>query len=338
MADTKKRSLDSDNGTESGPEKKLASGDGAGKDTKKPTADPGSEAGSVLAGFQTEKIMRESSREKNIFIHGKMGSGPNEGRDAVLILEKTPFREDSLAELFKTSELKLQMRNDIYSTYHLHPPTHLNDIKATMVCPATEKHIKKYQSQELFLIQESGEDYRNITLPYIQEQSFSVQWVYNILEKKAEADRIVFEDPDPQNGFVLIPDFKWDQKQLDDLYLIAICHQREIKSLRDLTREHLPLLQNIQQQGQEAIMKRYSVPSCRLRVYLHYQPSYYHLHVHFTVLGYEAPGCGVERAHLLSDVIQNLQTDTQHYHTRTLTYPLRADDALLHKLREAGRF
>ncbi|MGH0144044.1 UNVERIFIED_CONTAM: hypothetical protein FKN15_045303 [Acipenser sinensis] len=126
--------------------------------------------------------------------------------------------------------------------------------------------------------------------------------------------------------------------QLDDLYLIAICHQREIKSLRDLTREHLPLLQNIQQQGQEAIMKRYSVPFCRLRVYLHYQPSYYHLHVHFTALGYEAPGCGVERAHLLSDVIQNLQSDTQHYRNRTLTYPLRADDALLHKLREAGRF
>ncbi|MGH0144622.1 UNVERIFIED_CONTAM: hypothetical protein FKN15_005320 [Acipenser sinensis] len=295
MADTKKRGLDSDNGTESGPEKKLATGDGDGdgKDTKKPVADPGSEVGSVLVGFQTEKIMRESSREKNIFIHGKMGSGPNEAQDAVLILEKTPFREDSLAELFKTSELKLQMRNDIYSTYHMHPPTHLN------------------------------EDDR---------------WVYNILEKKAEADRIVFEDPDPQNGFVLLPDFKWDQKQLDDLYLIAICHQREIKSLRDLTREHLPLLQNIQQQGQEAIMKRYSVPFCRLRVYLHYQPSYYHLHVHFTALGYEAPGCGVERAHLLSDVIQNLQSDTQHYRTRTLTYPLRADDALLHKLREAGRF
>lgn len=72
MADTKKRSLDSDNGTESGPEKKLATGDGDGKNTKKPVADPGSEAGSMLAGFQTEKIMRESSREKNIFIHGKV--------------------------------------------------------------------------------------------------------------------------------------------------------------------------------------------------------------------------------------------------------------------------
>lgn len=41
------------------------------------------------------------------------------------------------------------------------------------------------------------------------------QWVHNILEKKAEADRIVFEDPDPNTGFVLLPDFKWDQKQVN---------------------------------------------------------------------------------------------------------------------------
>uniref|UniRef100_W5M411 Decapping enzyme, scavenger n=1 Tax=Lepisosteus oculatus TaxID=7918 RepID=W5M411_LEPOC len=75
-------------------------------------------------------------------------------------------------------------------------------------------------------------------------------WVYNILEKKAEADRIVYEDPDPDVGFVLLPDFKWDQKQLDDLYLIAIVHRRDIRSLRDLTAAHLPLLLNIQQRGQ----------------------------------------------------------------------------------------
>lgn len=38
--------------------------------------------------------------------------------------------------------------------------------------------------------------------------------------------------------------------QLDDLYLIAICHRRGIKSLRDLTPEHLPLLRNILREGQ----------------------------------------------------------------------------------------
>lgn len=117
------------------------------------------------------------------------------------------------------------------------------EIKTTVVCPATEKHVNKYQRQESFLVEETWEDYQSITLPYIQEQSFSVQvsvlklhpllenpllrvaaltvcllcqWVYNILEKKAEAERIVYEDPDPEVGFVLLPDFKWDQKQVRD--------------------------------------------------------------------------------------------------------------------------
>ena len=70
--------------------------------------------------------------------------------------------------------------------------------------------------------------------------------MYNILEKKAEEERLVFEDPDPETGFVLLPDMKWDGKQVENLYLIAICHQRGIKSLRDLTEEHLPLLQNLE--------------------------------------------------------------------------------------------
>ncbi|XP_069568281.1 m7GpppX diphosphatase [Brachyistius frenatus] len=286
----------------------------------------------ILSGFKTSKVLSDSAREKNIFIHGKIAD-----QDAVVILEKTPIREDSLAELLSGSTLKLEMRNDIYCTYRLQAPPQLNEIKTTVVCPATEKHVKKYQRKESFLVEETGEDYRFITLPYIQQQSFSVQWVYNILEKKAEAERIVYEDPDPDVGFVLLPDFKWDQKQVDDLYLIAIVQKRDIKSLRDLTSEHLPLLQNIFQKGKEAILQRYALPASKLRVYLHYQPSYYHLHVHFTKLGYEAPGCGVERAHLLADVIQNLWSDPRYYSTRTLYFPLRADDGLLSKFKEAER-
>lgn len=50
---------------------------------------------------------------------------------------------------------------------------------------------------------------------------FLFQWVYNILEKKAEADRIVHENPDPCNGFVLVPDLKWNQNQVR-LLLLAL--------------------------------------------------------------------------------------------------------------------
>ncbi|KAM4646363.1 m7GpppX diphosphatase [Amazona ochrocephala] len=291
-----------------------------------------------LAELRLRRVLRESARDKAVFLHGEVTGPSGEGTDALVILEKTPFQEEKLLDLLKKhTKLELRMHNDIYKTYHLYPPPELSEIKTTVVYPATEKHLQKYLRQEVHLIHETWEDYKNITLPYIQSQSFSIQWVYNILEKKAEADRIIHENPDPCDGFVLVPDFKWNQNQLDDLYLIALVHRREVKSLRDLTAEHLPLLRNILQEGKEAIMKRFSVPGSQLRIYLHYHPSYYHLHVHFTALGYDAPGISVERAHLLTDVIDNLVLDSTYYQKRALTFTLQADKALFKLFQEAGR-
>lgn len=75
------------------------------------------------------------------------------------------------------------------------------------------------------------------------------QWVYNILNKETEADRIVFEDTCPDSGFILLPDMKWDRKDMDALYLQALVHRRDILSLRDLDQRHLPLLKNILEKG-----------------------------------------------------------------------------------------
>ncbi|XP_019276903.2 m7GpppX diphosphatase isoform X2 [Panthera pardus] len=255
-----------------------------------------------FSGFRVKKVLRESARDKIIFLHGKVNeaSGDGDGEDAIVILEKTPFQVEQVAQLLMGSpELQLQFSNDIYSTYHLFPPRQLSDVKTTVVYPATEKHLEKYLRQDLHLVRETGSDYKNITLPHLESQSLSIQ--------------------------------------LDDLYLIAICHRRGIRSLRDLTPEHLPLLRNILREGQEAILQRYGVKGDRLRVYLHYLPSYYHLHVHFTALGFEAPGSAVERAHLLAEVIENLECDPEHYQRRTLTFALRADDPLLQLLQEAQR-
>uniref|UniRef100_A0A8C0Y509 m7GpppX diphosphatase n=1 Tax=Cyprinus carpio carpio TaxID=630221 RepID=A0A8C0Y509_CYPCA len=216
----------------------------------------------------------------------------------------------------------------------------ITEIKTTVVCPATEKHVRKDLHQEVFLSFSVIVPVPCVSFSYevhncTAHLSFWIQWVHNILEKKAEVDRIVFENPDPDTGFVLLPDFKWDQKQLQDLYLIAIVHRRDVKSLRDLTSEHLPLLTNIRSKGEDAIQRQYGVPPRKLHMYLHYQPSYCHLHFHFTSLEYDAPG--VESAHLLSDIIQNLQADSSYYHNRSLVFPLRADDGLLLRFKEAGK-
>ena len=76
-----------------------------------------------------------------------------------------------------------------------------------------------------------------------------LQWVYNILNKQTEADRIVFEDPDPAVGFILLPDMKWNGTSVESLHLIAIVHKCGLRSLRDLTSNHLALLSNILHNG-----------------------------------------------------------------------------------------
>lgn len=72
--------------------------------------------------------------------------------------------------------------------------------------------------------------------------------MYNILERKSEVDRIVVEDTDPESGFTLIPDLKWDGT-VETLYMLALVRAHGIKSLRDLTSNHLNLLKNIRDKG-----------------------------------------------------------------------------------------
>ncbi len=152
--------------------------------------------------------------------------------------------------------------------------------------------------------------------------------MYNILEHKKEFERIAFEDPCPDNGFILLPDLKWDGKTSETLYLLAIIHKRNIKSLRDLTATHLPLLKNIRDQSVAVIEQKYGVKRSQLRIYLHYQPSFYHLHVHFTYLKHEAPGIFCEKSHLLDTVINNIELMPEYYQRTTLSFVVKETDVL----------
>ena len=48
-------------------------------------------------------------------------------------------------------------------------------MKTSLVYPATQKHIDKYSAQEMFIAEETPEDYKNITLPFIESEQFSIQ-------------------------------------------------------------------------------------------------------------------------------------------------------------------
>ena len=75
----------------------------------------------------------------------------------------------------------------------------------------------------------------------------------------------------------------------------------------------------------------------QLRVYLHYQPSYYHLHVHFTHLQFTAPKSSVGDAHLLGDVIDNIDTvDAMFYAKRTLSFVVKESSTLWEEFAKRG--
>lgn len=60
-------------------------------------------------------------------------------------------------------------------------------------------------------------------------------------------------NPCEKEGFILVPDLKWDGLTKETLYLLAIVRQRGIKSLRDLDETHLPLLKRIRVEGKVII-------------------------------------------------------------------------------------
>ena len=48
-------------------------------------------------------------------------------------------------------------------------------MKTSLVYPAAQEHIDKYSAQEMFIAKETPEDYKNITLPFIESEQFSIQ-------------------------------------------------------------------------------------------------------------------------------------------------------------------
>ncbi|KRZ51957.1 Oligopeptidase A, partial [Trichinella nativa] len=160
------------------------------------------------------------------------------------------------------------------------PDDDLNALQLTLIQPASEQHIQKWSEEERWMVSETADDYRSITLQYIEKHKLSLQWVQNVLDGTAESERIVYNDPDPE----------------------------------------------------VTIEERYGVPVNRLCIFFHYQPTYYHLHIHFTHLREATAGTSVGRAHLYADVVDNLRSDSDYYAKRTMHFSLRNNDPLLHEL------
>merc|ERR1711991_226401 len=181
----------------------------------------------------------------------------NDNKDdlAILLYKKTHFQTSDVEKWCdENCSLEEAFANDIYSDYLMEVSEGLNKTKLSIIYPCTEWHINKYSASEMVVVEESYEDYLNVTLPYIKSiPEEKTEWIRNVLNKTAEADRIILEDEDKKLGFILHPDFKWDQIDINSLYCLAIVHRYDVESLRDLNQEHLEMLKNLDKKCREAI-------------------------------------------------------------------------------------
>jgi m7GpppX diphosphatase len=67
-----------------------------------------------------------------------------------------------------------------------------------------------------------------------------------------------------------------------DMYLLGLCHRRDVASLRDLRAKHLPMLRAMRDVGLATIERVYGVQANRVKCFVHYPPQFYHFHVHYT--------------------------------------------------------
>uniref|UniRef100_A0AAV1V5X7 m7GpppX diphosphatase n=1 Tax=Peronospora matthiolae TaxID=2874970 RepID=A0AAV1V5X7_9STRA len=272
----------------------------------------------VTRGFSLVRVLKRTDTELALLGNFK---SDNHKKAAVLIIQSAAMDTGTLDQLMSGMSLHEVLVNDIYSSFLGDVSREVKPYKVNLIYPATERHVRKHMDQSFHMVVETKEAYRMITKPFIKSiPAENIEWVYNILEHKSETERIIYEDTHPYNGFVLLPDFKWsDQSKLESLYCLAIVHDRSLRSLRDLTGAHLKLLRNIRNACLNILREKYGVNASSIRAYLHYQPTYYHLHVHFSHVKI-LQGTSSGKAVLLEDVINNLSGHSDHYTNATLSF------------------
>lgn len=92
------------------------------------------------------------------------------------------------------------------------------DLQLKVIWPAQEDHIRKYSAQARRMFHETPELYHSVVVPYMDSFPASrLEWVFNILDGKKEAERILYRRSDPEDGFIILPDLKWDETSLNAL-------------------------------------------------------------------------------------------------------------------------
>lgn len=145
---------------------------------------------------------------------------------------------------------------------------------------------------------------------------------------KTEAEDVIYRTPlarDGDEGFLLLPDLNWDRKTITSLHLLGLVERKDIWSLRDLKKKHVRWLKDMRTKFIQATVKSHpDIEADQLKLYVHYQPTYYHFHIHIVHVALEAgatqaTGKAFGLENLISQ-LESLHAEDDGMETVDLTY------------------
>lgn len=209
--------------------------------------------------------------------------GTIDGQQGILTAERAAFATESL-EVLQAFHAALSGvhnlgDNDIYRWYLASASNGgagaaPADLKLNLIWPCTAQHIKKYSDQTLRMVTETPAIYQNQVRPFMRAKRDEgrLNWVFNILEGRTEQEDVILRDAGhgPDDAFLMLPDLNWDRKTLNSLHLLALVHRRDIWSLRDLQKRHVPWLRYLRQRVLDATVSMYpDLEQDQLKLYVH---------------------------------------------------------------------
>ncbi len=239
----------------------------------------------------------------------------------------TNINLDNVVEFtFKSGGLKYDFSGSFVNSFVLGKKDFQNNLISKYTSNARLQGkviVQKDRGQKIYskyLIEETYSDYlekikaRDSNPKYVARD----RWIYDIIDGKSEKDRIIYED----SQFVIVPNSDWDEtnfspSNVELIHLMAIPYDKSLRCLRSLDASHIPLLNHIKNNSLNTIKDIYGIKSELLKIYLHYCPSVYHLHIHFVNTNNIKDHCQTlhEYTHELDTVIFNLSIKSDYYQT-----------------------
>ena len=136
-------------------------------------------------------------------------------------------------------------------------------------------------------------------------------WVYDILDGKKEQKAILYRD----EHILIVPNWGRNGTRQDNrlLHILVFPTDRTLRTMRDLTGEHIQLLNHIKSTTLRVLYDKFLIRESQLNIEVHYTPSAYHLHIHFVNKYKKEKGDKRHIRHSLQNIMYNLRRNSDFY-------------------------